>query len=397
MAHSLIPERMLVVSPSLAATIGLEEAILLQALSDGARISSDPKWSSIDKHTLRSWLPFWPDLEIKRILKSLTDKGIVQFSSPPFPQTDQLIFSFDSNAKVHSKPHEAYKSSQAQHKSPIAGRWQPDHETLRYIHETLGIAKQFALNQIQEFVLHHQSQGTLAASWATMFIRFVKKRHESIQTNMPSSAQAAQSPAPSTNQSPSIAGSTQPSRLSGQLQNSGTTDAIFNQDRQRKSVMTRQWQPDQDTTEILTRAGVEPNFVQDCISEFILYWREKGDAHDTWNTKFVAWVRRQWARFSASIAHPSDPVPMADGWQPAEDVYEILAMANIDRAFAQSLVQEFVLYWRDSNQLHTSWNSKFLQHAKHMWSKRLNGQTSQRDHAANTSVAERLSDTSWAN
>jgi len=145
---------------------------------------------------------------------------------------------------------------------------------------------------------------------------------------------------------------------------------------------------------------VDQNFIQDCVSEFVLYWMEKGVAHDTWNTKFVAWVRRQWARFSASLAHPTDPTPMQEGWQPAEDVYDILAMANIDRAFAVSLVQEFILYWRDSKQLHTSWNVKFLQHAKHHWSKRLNGQnsaaTSQRDYAANTSIAERVKDLSWA-
>lgn len=93
---------------------------------------------------------------------------------------------------------------------------------------------------------------------------------------------------------------------------------------------------------------------------------------------------------------------MTDGWSPSEDVFEILAMASIDRNFAQSIVPEFVLYWRDSNQLHTSWNSKFLQHAKHLWSKRLNGQqgnaaTSQRDYIASTTLEERLSDTSWAN
>ncbi|MGK0443781.1 MAG: hypothetical protein ACJA1U_000709 [Bermanella sp.] len=178
--------------------------------------------------------------------------------------------------------------------------------------------------------------------------------------------------------------------------------AVFQGDANRKMQMDAQWQPEATTLEILQKAGVDPSFIQDCVSEFILYWQEKGDAHDTWNTKFVAWVRRQWARFSASLAHPSDPVPMSDGWAPSEDVFEILAMASIDRSFAQSIVPEFVLYWRDSNQLHTSWNSKFLQHAKHLWSKRLNGQqgnaaTSQRDYIASTTLEERLSDTSWAN
>ncbi|MFY0641545.1 MAG: hypothetical protein JXR16_10905 [Bermanella sp.] len=364
MGHSLIPERMLVVSPSLAATIGLEEAIVLQALNDGAQ-PHDADWQFINKITLRKWLPFWDDSQIKRILKNLSDKGVVHYNSPPFGQSDQLFYSFQAKAPAssqQSKTEQAYKQSQQQYKNVIAGNWQPDHETLRYIAETLGISKRYAQAQIKEFVYHHQSQGTLAASWSTMFIRWVNKRNKEDQSH----------------------------------------PAVFQGDANRKQQMSAQWQPEPSTLDILQKADVDASFIQDCVSEFILYWMEKGDAHDTWNTKFVAWVRRQWARFSASLAHPSDPVPMKDGWQPSEDVYEILAMANIDRGFAQSIVPEFVLYWRDSNQLHTSWNSKFLQHAKHLWSKRLNGQqgngaTSQRDYIASTTLEERLSDTSWAN
>ncbi|MEY8204925.1 MAG: DnaT-like ssDNA-binding domain-containing protein [Bermanella sp.] len=362
MAHSLIPERMLVVSPNLAATIGLDEAIMLQALHDGAR-SHDADWQVFNKNDLRNWLPFWQDQDIKRILKSLTDKGIVHFNSPPFGQSEQLFFSFDNKAPAshrQSKTQVAYKESQQQFKNAIPNQWQPDSETLKYIDETLGIARRYAKLQVRDFVFHYQSQGTLAASWSTMFIRWVNKRNKDDQNN----------------------------------------PAIFKGDAARRQNMEQNWQPQAATLEILHKAGVEQNFMRDCVGEFVLYWMEKGVAHDTWNTKFVAWVRRQWARFSASLAHPTDPIPMQEGWQPAEDVYDILAMANIDRAFAVSLVQEFILYWRDSKQLHTSWNVKFLQHAKHHWSKRLNGQnsaaTSQRDYAANTSIAERVKDLSWA-
>jgi len=369
MGHSLIPERMLVVSPSLAATIGLEEAIMLQALSDGGQ-PHDTHWLSMQKVSIRNWLPFWDDNSIKRILKSLSDKGVIHFNSPPFGQSEQIFFSFEKSAPSSSKQsrtEQAYKASQQQHKNTIAINWRPDNETLRYVEETLGITKRYANQQVKDFVYHHQSQGTLAANWSTMFIRWVNKRNKDDQSH----------------------------------------PAVFKGDTQRKQAMDADWQPEATTLEILQKAGVDANFIQDCISEFILYWKEKGDAHDTWNTKFVSWVRRQWARFSASVAHPTEPMPMKDNWQPDADVYDILAMASIDKGFAQSLVKEFVLYWRDSNLLHTSWNSKFLQHTKHLWSKRLNGKgqtgqgsnqaTSQRDYAATTSIAERVSDLSWAN
>ncbi len=288
----------------------------------------------------------------------------MHFNSPPFGQSEQLFFSFERAApstSQKSKTQIAYKESQQQFKNPISPKWRPDHETLRYIDETLGIAKRYAKTQVQDFVYHYQSQGTLAASWSTMFIRWVNKRFKDDQAN----------------------------------------PVVFQGDATRKQNMEQSWQPEMATIEILVKAGVDQNFIEDCVGEFILYWKEKGIADNTWNTKFVGWVRRQWARFSASLAHPTEPTSMLEGWQPVEDVYDILHMANIDRAFAQSLVQEFILYWRDSKQLHTSWNTKFLQHVKHLWSKRLNGQdtsaaTSQRDYAANTSIEERVKDLSWA-
>ena len=47
-------------------------------------------------------------------------------------------------------------------------------------------------------------------------------------------------------------------------------------------------------------------------------------------------------------------------------------MAHIDLHYAQGLIGEFVLYWRDSNQLQTSWNSKYLQYVKQQWARQLN-------------------------
>ena len=117
MSHSLIPERMLVVSPSLANAIGLEEAIMLQAMNDGARSiqTQEPgEWSSLEKASLRKWLPFWSDLDIKRILKSLSDKGVIQFASTADMESShdqqQLFFSFDANKHSQNPRHKAQKA-----------------------------------------------------------------------------------------------------------------------------------------------------------------------------------------------------------------------------------------------------------------------------------------------
>ena len=42
---------------------------------------------------------------------------------------------------------------------------------------------------------------------------------------------------------------------------------------------------------------------------------------------------------------------------------------EIDRNFADSVLSEFILYWRETGQAHNSWNSKFIQHVKYQWQK----------------------------
>jgi len=61
---------------------------------------------------------------------------------------------------------------------------------------------------------------------------------------------------------------------------------------------------------------------------------------------------------------------MASDWAPASDMFEILEAEEIDKAFVQSLIPEFKLYWRDSGMLKSSWSITFLQHARLKWSGR---------------------------
>src|SRR5690606_27650453 len=65
----------------------------------------------------------------------------------------------------------------------------------------------------------------------------------------------------------------------------------------------------------------------------------------------------------------TEPRRITEAWQPSPEVYEVLRLANIDVDFGKRQVAEFVLFWRDSNQVHSSWNTKFLQHVKYHWAK----------------------------
>ena len=65
--------------------------------------------------------------------------------------------------------------------------------------------------------------------------------------------------------------------------------------------MAKSWSPSEDALEILLRMGIHQNFIDDAIPEFVLYWQERGEAQATWNSKFVAHIKRQWARYTHTL------------------------------------------------------------------------------------------------
>ena len=69
---SLIPEKPLLVSPSLAATIGLEEACMLSLISEVATYRQTAGgWLELDEALLSKLMPFWTDYDLQRISKNL--------------------------------------------------------------------------------------------------------------------------------------------------------------------------------------------------------------------------------------------------------------------------------------------------------------------------------------
>lgn len=363
MSSSFLPERTACFSPSLAATIGLEEAVLLQSLQEvlfhhPSAQADGLVWIHLSEPTVRRLLPFWSALDVQRVSKSLVDKGLLLLDSPPFTQVLHLQFALNMKAPAYGN---TPPRAQAAGSSHIAPHWQPEEAILQQIDQH-GIPRGFALQLLPEFISYWTARGEATYAWGNKFLRQVIRtwrEQEAMQNN--------------------------------------TLDPI-----------ERRWQPSEDALEILQRIGIAPQFIEDAIAEFVLYWRERGEATTTWNSKFIAHVKRQWPRFKSSLQHDSEPQIIPANWQPNNDVFDILRLANIDREFAEGLIREFVLFWRDTKQLHASWNTKFLQHVKFHWAKQHQlptqqaGNYAQRQHSDRTgqtaakSTFERLTDRSWA-
>ena len=378
-ASSLVPERQLVFSPGLAATIGLEEAILLQQLQGfldhhSPRVQDGYAWLSVERALVQRSLPFWSVEDLQRISRSLVDKGVLLVNSPPLQHSEQLVFAL--NERVHrAQPPAATPIPAAATPPRVPGRrsagllpvhWSPSEDLLQLLGLNHNIPRQFALDQLEDFIFYWRERGETSHAWENKFRQHVVSNWRHHQQNQAESFRTAQ-----------------PTRLDNS------------------------WRPSLDAMEIMERGGIEREFIEEAIPEFILYWRERGAAPKELNSKFIQHIRIQWARYSSSLEHSTEPKRISDNWQPAEDVYDILRMSHIDLEFARSLLAEFIVYWRDSNQTHTSWNSKFLQHVKYHWAKRHQLDQAGHHHAGqpgshptsrtrDRSLADDLSDTSWA-
>lgn len=373
---SLIPEQPLLFSPTLAATIGLEEAVLLQILDGWLREGEAQErngfhWLEVPQSRLEQRLPFWGVNDFRRLCSSLRDKGIILIGGVPFGSSASLRYALNEQvpAPVNAPAAPPARQTTSLPPQPASARtispiWQPDEELLRQLAQ-YNIPRHFAFEQVPEFVTYWNERGESRYSWGSRFIKHVLRLWRDQESS----------------------------------------DAR----RARDVPMNSDWRPGADAIDILTRqSAISRNFVEDAIPEFVLYWRERGELCSTWDSRFVLHVKRQWARFTAALKTDSEPRPMVADWQPDPTVYEVLELANIDRTFARELLPEFVLFWRDSGRVQASWNTRFLQHVKREWARRQNTLTTlESTHGRSTrpqapgktrerSLEQDLLDRSWA-
>ncbi len=351
MPSSLLREQHIVITASLAATLGLEEAVMLQVLGECLKhrrpeIRDGYRWIGLDRQDALELMPFWNEQDIDRVSQRLQDQGVIRLASPPLAHSDAMVFALnEALAPARSNPSPPRPATgsplptQTTRKTgsrPITADWQPGKELLRKLEELNGIPVEFSLDLVPEFVTYWRARQATTFSWESRFMNHAQRLW--LQQGKPK------------------------------------VDQVISGGPRQPVAMDAEWQPSTEATEILVRSGIDQDFVAAAVPEFILYWRERGDVCNTWDSRFIAHVRRQWARYESSNQFNTEPQRISADWQPSEDVYDILRMANIDVAFAREILPEFVIYWRDTNQVYNSWNSRFLQHVKTRWARRLNGQ-----------------------
>jgi len=376
---SLFPEKMLALSPTLAASIGVEEALLLQLLGDcRALVTGEPRdgfsWHAVELAQLQQCTPFWRAEDLQRLVASLHEKGLLLYRGGRIGSEPLFTFAFNeaaagapatsrSAAPAVSSAALPPTAAQPAAAKTIGGSWQPSEDALRQLGQ-LGVSREFAFTQVGQFVAYWRDRNVSRHSWESKYIKEVWRQWQQQMTH--NSRRASEQP------------------------------------------MGAQWRPSADAMAILTeQGGINRNFIDDAIPEFVLYWRDRGERSATWDSKFIGHIRHQWQHYCGLIENDHTPRVIAADWQPNPAVYDLLEMANIQRAFGEQLIAEFILYWRESGKPQSSWSTKFLQFVKRQWAREnsptaesSNGQSNPAHQPStrlrNRSFVEDLTDRSWA-
>lgn len=348
------------------------------------RRASNPslEWAVLSDSDFQTAFPFWATVDISRVQNSLQNLGLIVVD--PIAESRTSFYAIDdpSNetagnnvASIQPVPSRQAEAPSAAPPNPtpsipssgsaslIEPNWQPSADWIKKCQQH-NVPEEFVNSLISEFVSYWRDRGQARFSWGNAFYKHVLKEWRNEQTRKGAFELATE--------------------------------------------MSATWRPSEDAIGILEISGINGSFIEDAIPEFVLYWRERGMVNGAWNTKFIEHIRRQWAKFSASFGYDDTPKAITASWQPSNDCFEILALAEIDEEYARGKIPEFVMYWKDSQQVKSSWNTVFLQFIKQDWARQLKqNESADLGYAENQSLAgssqqrvkerfQRIADRSWA-
>ena len=217
-------------SKDAAKTLGLSEAVVLEIIKNKIQSQNN---QSIELDSVLKEIIFWDEKKTITLISKLQLRGLVNFDK------DNKRISLVSPEKKAKDTNVNRKSFEERSESFMEKNWEPDAALIDQASE-YGISKSFVLSQLDDFIHLHREKSDTSYSWGVKFLRFVIKKWRSQE--------------------------------------------ISDFKKLKRKPIDQSWQPDEEAIEILTKAGISKEFIKNEIPEFILYWNEKGDVSDTWNS-----------------------------------------------------------------------------------------------------------------
>lgn len=356
---SLIPERPLLVFPSLAATIGLEESVLLSLLDELTSLQTGQEsrgyiWHELTGEQLARYMPFWDDLDIQRVTQRLRDIGIILLLSAPYGQSQILKFAFNQQAieqvqgqqsssalsqttqtRVNSANNTGTLGHQAppqtsqrpaQHRQASQGatllppNWQPDKDTLGMLSQ-LNIPQHFVREQLPLFVHYWRERGETNRTWGAKFISQLQ--------------------------------------VKWQKHIAKTSNA---------TALPDHWQPSENLQQQIVQEGIPDTFVQKSMRRFSLYHRQSGAKNANWDMPFFSWLKEDWEKQDTPFLNKKHSTAMSPDWKPDQHTLTYLNTSQgIDLSFIDECIPEFIHKWIEKGALHSEWGTLFAEHIIQQW------------------------------
>lgn len=151
-------DRYIVISTARAQTLGLEESILMQVLTDSTILAYTPaNWYELDLVAVNKMIPFWTNETLYKVFNNLVDMNLIITDTPTQP--DRLRYNILENRR-NSNTNNNDDS------------WKPSDDLYLEL-KNMGIDKTFVDSKIEEFITYWAGRSSPSNSWNTKFRSFI--------------------------------------------------------------------------------------------------------------------------------------------------------------------------------------------------------------------------------
>ena len=154
------------------------------------------------------------------------------------------------------------------------------------------------------------------------------------------------------------------------LNNLGLFKIIPSKDNSSEPDVSMNFYPSEDLVKQACNLGIEEDFLGDQLPSFNLFWKGKDLKPHLKESKFLQYALKNWREKEKIEYQESKKVLIDSNWRPSEDAISILKNIDINDSFIESLLPEFILFWKEKRIKSNSWNSTFLNHVKKQWARK---------------------------
>ncbi|RTE65988.1 hypothetical protein EH243_09910 [Amphritea opalescens] len=248
------PEKPVLFYPSLARTVGSDEAILLAIYHDYIQLHGLPDKSGVASAVLSrsEWLSltsFWDEDKLAMVTSSLVSQGYIQAS---FGHGRAIKLALVDADQTMSQPAAADFSAEASAPETVT------------VQELPVVEQPPERNEISRRVQQAQPRRLGPAPTFGGSIGWSKSRQVT------------------------------PSRQTTPENDFASRLNEIEEKNQKLHAMFLGWTPSRTLLDMLPRHNIPEPFADQLLDEFILYWLDKDRKESNWDQKFLAWVKREW-------------------------------------------------------------------------------------------------------